>query len=112
MASMPVAPRLLAPLVACAALGACSGDESNAPVNAGPSEATEATVTVAAAAPSPTTTPASAGVTTALPSTTVAAPPSSAPIAAPSPAGEYALAVPPVLPEHSALPPTGDAFPD
>jgi hypothetical protein len=92
------------------ALAAC-GNDSSAPVNAGPSE-------VEPAANSADVTP-PAAVTTAVVATTVApttpAPPSST-VAAASPSNtasaEYAPATPPVFPDHSSPPPAGDGLPD
>ena len=86
-----------------AALAACSGDETSAPVNAGPSEATPLTIpaaglTTIAPATEPTTTIASATTAPATePTTTTTA----------GPAAEYAAATPPLLPEHSTPAPGG-----
>jgi hypothetical protein len=88
------------------AVAACSDGGTSAPVNAGPSEASTL--------PSPITgtgvTTAPASPTTTAPATTTAPPPSAA--APTASTGEYAVTAPPALPEHSAVPPPADSFPD
>jgi hypothetical protein len=111
MASMPrrvhLATGVLAVGLMTVAAAGCSGDETSAPVNAGPSEAnglTSAPTTRAVATAVLTATTTTVPVTTPAPAPSAAAPAATA--------GEYTAAPPPALPEHSAPPPSGDSFPD
>jgi hypothetical protein len=93
-------------------IAACGGNESRAPVNAGPSEATPASSEPATTLPAVTTT--TSAPTTTIVSTTASRPTSTVASASPSkPAdAEYAPATPPVFPDHSSAPPPGDGLPD